>query len=122
MIDCEYAVRACATGRLTVVMTGLDSSTTMEKARVFIWRPMPTPASVTCAIKFETPATVGVPEITPPELKESPGGREPLKITQLSGGCCPPVAASVTLGYGVPTSPLGRDVVVMTSRGLMTSV
>jgi hypothetical protein len=33
--------------------------------------------SVTCTVKVEVPAVVGVPEITPAELRLSPAGRDP---------------------------------------------
>ena len=33
--------------------------------------------SVTCTVNVEVPAVVGVPEITPDELRLSPAGRDP---------------------------------------------
>jgi hypothetical protein len=56
--------------------------------------------SVTWTVKLEVPAVVGVPEITPPELKESPAGSEPDASDQLYG-VTPPAAASVWL-YATP--------------------
>ena len=73
--------------------------------------------SVTRTVKFEVPAVVGVPEITPPELKESPAGRLPLWRDQLYG-VTPPVAASVWL-YATPICPFGRlEVVTERSTGI----
>jgi hypothetical protein len=46
-------------------------------------------------VKFDGPAVVGVPEITPVELfKDSPAGRLPV-VTAHEYGVTPPVAARV---------------------------
>ena len=49
--------------------------------------------SLTVTVKFEVPVLVGVPEITPPGLKESIAGSEPVKL-QVSVPI-PPVGCSV---------------------------
>lgn len=51
-------------------------------------------ASLTCAVKAYDPALVGVPEIVPVVLSESPAGSVPPTRLQLYGGV-PPVAARV---------------------------
>jgi hypothetical protein len=52
--------------------------------------------SVAVTLKAEVPGVVGVPEIVPELLNESPAGRVPLLTLQLMGGV-PPVACSVAL-------------------------
>jgi hypothetical protein len=66
-------------------------------------------------MKFDGPAAVGVPEMTPAELIARPGGSAPLASDHVYGGL-PPVAPSV-VEYGTPTVAAGSDVVVMTSGG-----
>ena len=51
----------------------------------------PPPAALT--VKLKTPATVGVPDITPAEESVSPGGIEPAATAQVMGVV--PVATSV---------------------------
>jgi hypothetical protein len=50
---------------------------------------LPLAASVTVTVKLEGPAVVGVPEIAPPALIESPLGRLPDVTDQLYGGVPP---------------------------------
>jgi len=50
--------------------------------------------SVTCTVKLDVPAAVGVPEITPAVLNASPAGSEPLSRFH-SMGDVPPEAISV---------------------------
>jgi len=57
-------------------------------------------------------AVVGVPEITPAELNAKPAGSVPELSNQVYGAV-PPVAASVTLVYAVPTVPAGSGEVVV---------
>ena len=52
--------------------------------------------SVARTVKLDVPAAVGVPLITPPELKDSPDGRLP-PLSDHVYGVWPPVAASVWL-------------------------
>jgi hypothetical protein len=52
--------------------------------------------SATCTVKLDVPGPVGVPEITPPVLKLSPGGSDPDTTDQVYG-VVPPVAVSVWL-------------------------
>ena len=68
-------------------------------------------------VKFEAPAAVGVPKIAPALLMVRPAGKEPL-VTLKVMAPTPPLACTLAL-YAVPTTPLGRLVVVMTSWGLM---
>ena len=72
-------------------------------------------ASVTCAVKLNVPAVVGVPDISPVELlRFSAFGSDPALIDQLYGSI-PPVAVRVWL-YGTRTVPEGRDAVVIVSE------
>ena len=50
--------------------------------------------SVTRTVKLEVPEAVGVPLITPPELRLKPAGSEPDASDQLYG-VTPPLAANV---------------------------
>jgi hypothetical protein len=70
--------------------------------------------SVTLTVKFEVPAVVGVPLMTPPELKDSPAGSVPESSDHVYG-VTPPVAESVWL-YATPIWPSGR-LEVVTVRG-----
>jgi hypothetical protein len=73
--------------------------------------------SVTRTVKFDVPYAVGVPLITPPELKESPAGNEPA-LSDHEYGVTPPEAASVW-EYATPTVPPGRlEVVTLRSGGI----
>ena len=58
------------------------------------------------------PAAVGVPEITPDELRLKPAGRVPELTDQLYGGV-PPVAARVTLYAELTTPTVSGEVVVI---------
>ena len=87
----EYATPIWPAGRLEVVT---DRSTGITIDRAFVAVSAGVWESVTLTVKFEVPAVVGVPEITPPELKERPAGRVPESSDQLYG-VTPPVAASV---------------------------
>src|SRR5574337_556850 len=74
-------------------------------------------ASLTCAVKVNAPATVGVPLITPLLLRPSPGGSEDssarLHVRGVPG--LPPVDCSVVVGYGWPTTPSASAAEVMVS-------
>lgn len=53
--------------------------------------------SVTCAVKFDVPVVVGVPEIVfVVALNVKPGGSVPTRLMLLSGAV-PPLAVSVVL-------------------------
>ena len=54
-------------------------------------------------MKFEVPAAVGVPLITP-VLKLRPAGKLPV-VTAYVYGLAPPLVLKVTLEYAVPTVP-----------------
>jgi len=54
--------------------------------------------SVTCAVKSNDPACVGVPLKTPSALRDSPGGSDPANDQVY--GLEPPVAVRVTCGEG----------------------
>lgn len=76
----------------------------------------PPEASVTFTVKLMVPAAVGVPEMAPAVLRDSPAGSaDPLARLQLSVPV-PPVAARVAL-YAVPTVPPVRVVVVIFGAG-----
>jgi hypothetical protein len=85
-----YAAVSVAPGRLVVVTTGA-ALTTIDNACS-----SNTPfASVTRTVKFEVPATVGVPLITPvPLFRLRPAGSDPTVILHVNGAA-PPVAAKV---------------------------
>lgn len=69
--------------------------------------------SVTCTVKLDGPALVGVPLIVPPLLKLRPAGNAP-EVTVQEYGVVPPVAARVN-EYAVPTIPFGTEAVVIVS-------
>jgi hypothetical protein len=71
--------------------------------------------SVTCTVKLDWPAPVGVPLIVPPLLKLRPAGKVPDAIVQ-EYGIVPPVAARVD-EYTVPTMPFGKEVEMTVSDG-----
>jgi hypothetical protein len=52
--------------------------------------------AVTWTVKLEVPVAVGVPEITPADVRVTPVGSVPLAIDQVYGGV-PPVAVRVAL-------------------------
>ena len=71
--------------------------------------------SVTLRVaEFGPPAVVGVPEITPLELSDRPGGNVPEAMVQVYGAV-PPVADSVC-EYAKPTLPFCKVFVVI-ARG-----
>jgi hypothetical protein len=76
--------------------------------------------SVTRAVKFDKPATVGVPLMVPPDESVSPAGSDP--DTDQEYGGVPPVADK-SWEYGAPIVPVGRgDVVTIEScTGLIVS-
>ena len=76
-------------------------------------------ASVTCTLKLNVPAVVGVPEIFA-EARESPAGKEDPVVRLQVSVPAPPVAANVAL-YAVPTVPSVSVVVVMLGVGLITT-
>jgi hypothetical protein len=73
--------------------------------------------SVTCAVKLDWPALVGVPLIVPFVLKLRPAGRVP-DANVHEYGSVPPDALSV-VEYAVPTVPLGNEVEVIASAGTL---
>ena len=74
--------------------------------------------SATCTIKLSVPDVVGVPEMAPVlGSSVSPGGRLPAATLHVYGGI-PPVAPSVCK-YPVPTMPLARLVVDISSVGVL---
>ena len=77
------------TDKVTKSGAGVAALIVSESAWVSAWFKV----SVTRTVKFAVPAVVGVPEITPPGLKDSIAGSEPVKL-QVSAPM-PPVAWSV---------------------------
>jgi hypothetical protein len=75
-------------------------------------------ASVAVTVKSKSPAVVGVPEITPPELIVTPAGKEPVAANVLLPA--PPVAAMVKENgvLNVPDNPAPLGVVIV--RALAT--
>ena len=103
-----YAVPAITLGKEAVVITGGvrgAGSTIMLKLTVSA-----PPVFVALTVKVNVPSAVGVPEITPEELRDKPAGKLPTVTSQVNG--VPPVATSVWV-YAVPTVPLTNVVVVM---------
>jgi hypothetical protein len=72
--------------------------------------------SETLTVKFAAAATVGIPESTPLEERETPRGRAPALTDQVKGAT-PPVAASVVLRLA-PMTVSGRVIGVMASAAL----
>jgi len=68
-------------------------------------------------VKSEVPAVVGVPLIVPLPLKANPAGKVPEETLHVMVPA-PPLDWRLAL-YAVLTTPLGREVVVITSFGLM---
>jgi hypothetical protein len=77
----------------------------------------PDAESLTLTVKLKVPAVCGVPLITPPELNDSPLGKDPLPATMLHVyGGVPPDAVSAWK-YGVPTkAPTSGDPVVIVTE------
>ena len=88
-----------------MVKVNVGAETTMLNAFVAV------PPPVTCTVKLDVPAVVGVPLKTPAEDSVSPAGSVPEVTDQLYGGV-PPVAASVWL-YALPTVPAGSGLTVV---------
>ena len=81
----------------------------MVKLRVAV----PPAESVTLTVNEDVPVVVGVPEITPvDELRVKPAGSDPLAMAQVVYEPVPPEAAKVS-EYALPTTPYGRELVVM---------
>jgi len=74
--------------------------------------------SVTCTVKEDVPAVMGVPLSTPAELKLRPGGGVPTVIAQFVYGVAPPLAANVC-EYAVPTEPCGNGEAVLITRAAL---
>src|SRR5579859_2207470 len=68
--------------------------------------------SLTCTVKVDVPAAVGVPEIWPDEFRLIPGGSEPAVTSQVYGAT-PPLAFRLVLGYAVLTVPVGSELDVV---------
>ena len=79
-----------ASGRLAVVIVGVELLTTICKA----WVSESPLSSVTLAVKWKVPFDFGVPVIAPPPLSVSPPGSAPAETEKEYGGF-PPVAATV---------------------------
>src|SRR5947209_8753205 len=75
--------------------------------------------SLTCTVKFEVPAAVGVPAIVSP-LSDSPAGSDPVLTVHVYEPD-PPVATKVC-EYGALTVPLGREAVEMVSVAGFTTM
>ncbi len=71
----------------------------------------PDEESVALTVNAEVPVAVGVPEISPLLLNESPAGNWPDAIVQVMG-VGPPLAFR-RAEYGMPTAPFGRERVLM---------
>ena len=112
---CEYAEPIALLGREVVVIEGPDTIVIDSALDAF-----PLAASAALTEKPKVPVEVGVPEMTPSGLSESPGGSVPVASVHASGGV-PPEAASVCEGYAVFKEPFGSDVVVIV-RPLVTVI
>ncbi len=68
------------------------------------------PLSWTQMVNVLLPAGAeGVPARTPAEFSVSPSGSVPVDKDQVKPVPDPPVAVSVTPGYGLPTAPFGSE-------------
>jgi hypothetical protein len=83
------------------------------------WLPVIALASVTLAVKLNTPTAVGVPDILQDPLRLVPVGKMPAD-TEQTRGAVPPDVAKVWL-YDVPTVPLGRELVVIEGVAFTTT-
>jgi hypothetical protein len=106
-----YATPTSPSGRVVVVIVGDavgSGAITIESA--FVFSP---PAFSAFTVKFDVPAAFGVPDITPVAgTRVKPPGKVPLPLTILHVMGVSPVASRVWL-YAVPTSPSGKETVVM---------
>jgi hypothetical protein len=75
------------------------------------------PESVAVTVTFAVAAAVGVPEIVPELLRFRPAGKLPVVTVQVIAPD-PPVACKV-VEYALLTMPVGTEVVVIASSGLM---
>jgi hypothetical protein len=91
------------------VNAGAASRTVMDSCCVAV-SPLGVVESVSSTVKSGMPAVVGVPEIVPSGLSDSPSGSDPLSSDH-AYGAVPPDPASVA-EYGVPATADGKLVVV----------
>ena len=77
--------------------------------------------SATCTLNENVPVAVGVPEITPAVLKESPPGKDEPDESDHASGAMPPVVASVCV-YAAPNFAGARPVVVIASGAAIRMV
>jgi hypothetical protein len=85
-----------ASGEVVLILKGVPAAATIiEKACVAVLA-VGMVASVTVTVKFEVPAAVGVPEITPAEVSVNPAGSVPV-VTAHDKGNVPLLAARVWL-------------------------
>ena len=87
---CEYGTPRDPPGSRGAVVTVNDETIVMLICRVAVTDP----ASVTCAVKLNVPATAGVPAIRPFEARERPVGNEPALMDHEYDGV-PPEAVSI---------------------------
>ena len=115
------AGRDCAYGRLTVASGSdpLGIVTGAPVARIVMLEVpdnLAPPASLTVIMTTDVPAAVGVPDIAPVPLMESPAGRP---LAENEYGCNPPIPFTEAV-YGVPASPTGNPG-MFSPRTVMTS-
>jgi hypothetical protein len=109
----EYAVPTIPPGKEAVVIVSGSTLaiTLMENGLVAFCTGAE--ESVTCTVKSDWPAVVGVPLMVPSLLKLRPAGNAP-DVTVHEYGSVPPVAVSV-VEYADPTAPFGNEEVVIFS-------
>jgi len=77
------------------------------------------PESASRTAKFEVPAVHGAPSIVPSVPRVNPVGKEPEATLQEKGGT-PPDSCSIAV-YALPTTPAGREVVLIEGGGTTVS-
>jgi hypothetical protein len=109
----EYAVPTIPFGTEAVVIVSVGAPALMPMERGLVAFSTGEEESVTCTVKLDWPALVGVPLIVPFLLKPRPEGNAP-DVTIHEYGALPPAAVSAD-EYAVPTLPLGATVVLITT-------
>jgi hypothetical protein len=116
----EYAVPTVPFGNEAVVIISSGAPTLMLMESGLLAFCTGVEESVTCTVKADCPALVGVPLIIPALLKLRPAGNVP-DATVHEYGVVPPDAVSGD-EYAIPTVPFGNEAVVTISTGTPTFI
>jgi hypothetical protein len=120
-VDCMPNVKGLPTmlpGRDVVVMDNGASSVSV-RVRWAVCRRLPVAESTAWTLKVNGVPDVGVPLSTPSGESVQPAGGVPAKLQEI--GAVPPVDCKAKVN-GSPTTPPGREVVVMVRTGTGVNV